>query len=89
MFSPLEVKHISGIRGLVFCPHLERWTKEVVSPAETGAASLSTCKDLERKLHRKNLLLPGHSFNLKVKALPLQKKVIPSCHPTPDPMQNK
>lgn len=77
MFSPLEVKHISGIRGLVFCPHLERWTKEVVSPAETGAASLSTCKDLERKLHRKNLLLPGHSFNLKSQSTSPAKKSHP------------
>lgn len=56
VFSPLEVKHISGIRGFVFCPHLERWTKEVVSPTETGTASLSICKDLKKKIHHSSLV---------------------------------
>lgn len=62
VFSPLEVKHISGIRGLVFCPHFERWTKEVVSPAETGAASLSICKDSKRKHHHMEPPLPWSQF---------------------------
>lgn len=82
VFSPLEVKHISGIRGLVFCPHLEKWTKEVVSPTETGTASLSTCKVLKRKYHQMNHLFPGHSFDVQVRALCLQKKPSTTWHHT-------
>lgn len=45
VFSPLEVKHISGMRGRVFWPHLEGGGAEGPSVTEARAASFSVCRD--------------------------------------------
>lgn len=45
VFPPLQVKHISGIRGRVFWPLLEGGGVEGPSAAEAGGASFSVCRD--------------------------------------------
>lgn len=49
MFSPLEVKHISGISGRVFWPLLEGGAAEGPSPSEAWGASFSVCRDCRRR----------------------------------------
>ena len=45
MFSPLAVKHISGISGRVFWPLLEGGMAEEPSPRAAWGASFSVCRD--------------------------------------------
>lgn len=49
MFSPLEVKHISGINGRVFWPLLEGGAAEGPSPREAWGASFSGCRDCRKR----------------------------------------
>lgn len=45
MFSPLAVKHISGISGRVFWPLLEGGMADGPSPRAAWGASFSVCRD--------------------------------------------
>lgn len=45
VFSPLEVKHISGMSGRVLWPHLEGGGAEGPSRTEAKGLSFSTCRD--------------------------------------------
>lgn len=49
MFSPPEVKHISGISGRVFWPLLEGGAAEGPSPREAWGASFSGCRDCRKR----------------------------------------
>lgn len=48
MFSPLAVKHISGISGRVFWPLLEGGMAEEPSPRAAWGASFSVCRDCRK-----------------------------------------
>lgn len=75
MFSALEVKHISGISGRVFWPHLEGGM-EGLSPREACGASFSTCRDCRRgclQWRAAVIVKPGFGAVLATSLSPLLK----------------